>query len=113
MSVGRERLVVNAGPGAAFGGDWALAARRTAAHSTVEVDGRSSARIVDLAASPPAPSGRGSSSGPTLVSVRQAQDASGQWLLATHDGYVASHGLLHERRLFVDARGRSCAARTS
>jgi uncharacterized heparinase superfamily protein len=27
------------------------------------------------------------------------------WLLATQDGYVESHGLLHERRLFVDARG--------
>jgi uncharacterized heparinase superfamily protein len=40
------------------------------------------------------------------VTVRQAQDHTGQWLLATHDGYVASHGLLHERRLFVDARGR-------
>jgi uncharacterized heparinase superfamily protein len=37
--------------------------------------------------------------------VRQAQDATGQWLLATHDGYVQSHGLLAERRLFLDARG--------
>ncbi len=44
--------------------------------------------------------------GPTLVSVRQAQDATGMWLLATHDGYVAPKGLLHERRIFVDARGR-------
>ena len=44
MSAGRERLVVNAGPGRDFGGDWALLARQTAAHSTVEVDGRSSAR---------------------------------------------------------------------
>ena len=38
--------------------------------------------------------------------MRQAQDATGQWLLATQDGYVASHGLLQERRLFVDARGQ-------
>jgi uncharacterized heparinase superfamily protein len=27
-------------------------------------------------------------------------------MLATQDGYVASHGLLQERRLFVDARGQ-------
>jgi uncharacterized heparinase superfamily protein len=27
------------------------------------------------------------------------------WLLATQDGYVATMGLLHERRIFVDARG--------
>jgi hypothetical protein len=46
--------------------------------------------------------------GPSLVTVRQAQDHTGQWLLATHDGYVETHGLLHERRLFVDARGQEC-----
>ena len=27
------------------------------------------------------------------------------WLLATHDGYARTSGLLHERRIFVDARG--------
>jgi uncharacterized heparinase superfamily protein len=101
MSAGRERLVVNAGPGGAR----ALAARRTAAHSTVEVDQASSGRFLTagLAARTFGPRLVG---GPEHVSVRQAQDATGQWLLATHDGYVPSHGLLHERRLFVDARGR-------
>ena len=105
MSVGRQRLVVNAGPGQIFGGDWALVGRQTAAHSTVEVDGRSSARIeaTGLAART---FGARLVDGPAVVSVRQAQDATGQWLLATQDGYVASHGLLQERRLFVDARGQ-------
>jgi uncharacterized heparinase superfamily protein len=105
MSAGRERLIVNAGTGAAFGGDWALAARRTAAHSTVEVDDGSSGRFITtgLAARTFGPRLAG---GPEHVSVRQAQDAGGQWLLATHDGYVPSHGLLHERRIHVDARGR-------
>jgi uncharacterized heparinase superfamily protein len=104
MSTGRQRLVVNAGPGQAFGGDWALLARQTAAQTAVEVDGRSSARIegAGLAARTFGPR---LTEGPALVSVRQAQDATGQWLLATHDGYVASHGLLQERRLLVDARG--------
>ncbi|MBP7242635.1 heparinase II/III family protein [Amaricoccus sp.] len=95
MSVGRQPLVVNQGPGRSFGADAALAARQTSAHSTVEVDGASSARFVAGALA----------SGPSLVSVRLAQDASGMWLLATQDGYVASRGLLHERRIFVDARG--------
>ncbi len=107
MSAGRQPLVVNVGPGRGFEGqpadtlpggaglDWAEAARRTPAHSTVEVDGASSAAFV----------GGVLTAGPTLVSVRQAQDASGMWLLATQDGYVASKGLLHERRIFVDARG--------
>ncbi len=105
MSVGRQPLVVNAGPGRIFGGDWALLARQTAAHSTVEVDGRSSARFeaTGLAARTFGPR---LVDGPAHVSVRQAQDPHGQWLLATQDGYVASHGLLQERRLYVDARGQ-------
>lgn len=104
MSVGRVPLVVNMGPGARFGPAAALAARQTAAHSTLEVDGQSSARIEarGLAART---FGARLAGGPTLVSVRQAQDMTGQWLLATQDGYVASHGLTHERRLFIDARG--------
>jgi uncharacterized heparinase superfamily protein len=105
MSVGRQRLVVNAGPGRAFGGDWALLARQTAAHSTVEIDGRSSARI-DPQGFAARTLGVRLLDGPTLVSVRQAQDATGQWLLATQDGYVGTNGLLHERRLFVDSRGQ-------
>ncbi|MFO1105778.1 MAG: heparinase II/III family protein [Amaricoccus sp.] len=105
LSVGRQPLVVNSGPGREFGRDWAHLCRQTAAQSTVEVDGRSSARIEarDLAART---FGERLEDGPTLVSVRQAQDATGMWLLATHDGYVSSHGLRHERRVFVDSRGR-------
>jgi uncharacterized heparinase superfamily protein len=104
MSVGRQPVVVNAGPGRAFGGDWAVLARQTAAHSTVEIDGRSSARLETRGIAVRAFGAR-LVGGPSFVSVRQAQDATGQWLLATQDGYVASHGLLHERRIFVDAKG--------
>lgn len=104
MSVHRQKLVINAGPGRLFGGDWTDLARRTAAHSALEIDGCSSARIEagGLAART---FGARLEPGPTRVSIRQAQDASGQWLLATHDGYVESHGVLHERRVFVEARG--------
>jgi uncharacterized heparinase superfamily protein len=105
LSSGRQPIVVNTGPGAAFGAGWDRVCRWTVAHSTVEIDGRSSARIRtgDLAARALGPR---LEEGPSLVSVRQAQDATGQWLLATHDGYVSRLGLLHERRLFVDSRGR-------
>ncbi len=104
MSVGRQAMVVNSGPGRAFGGAAAVEARHTAAHSTVEIGGCSSARIETrgLAART---LGVRLDEGPSLVSVRSAQDATGQWLLATHDGYSTSHGMLHERRLFLDARG--------
>lgn len=100
----RQALVVNAGPGQAFGPVEGLRARTTAAHSTVEVAGLSSAVIEtgDLAARTFGPR---LAEGPALVAVRQAQDASGQWLVATHDGYAGRLGLLHERRIFVDAKG--------
>ena len=104
MSIGRQPVVVNVGPGAGFGADWARLCRETAAQSAVEVDSRSLARIEtrDLPARVFGPRLEG---GPSLVSVRQAQDATGMWLLATQDGYAATHGLLHERRIFVEARG--------
>jgi uncharacterized heparinase superfamily protein len=104
MSVGRQPVVVNAGPGRVFGPSWGLLSRQTAAHSTVEVDGHGSARIraSGLVARSFGPRLTG---GPALVSLNQAQDATGQWLLATHDGYAARHGIIHERRAFVDARG--------
>lgn len=105
LSVSRQRLVVNQGPGQAFGPRWALGSRQTVAQSGVEVDGQSSARIraEGLTART---FGARLEGGPALVSVRQAQDPSGQWLLATQDGYVPKLGLLQERRLFVDARGQ-------
>ena len=113
MSVGRQRLVVNAGPGQVFGGDWTLLARQTAAQSAVEVDGRSSARIEagGLAART---FGARLAEGPALVSVRQAQDATGQWLLAD------PRRLRGEPRACCRSGGststraaRSCAARIS
>src|SRR5690606_15825906 len=104
MSVGRVPLVVNMGPGARFGPAAALEARRTAAHSTLEVDGQSSA-LLETRGLAARTFGARLAGGPSLVSVRQAQDMTGQWLLATQDGYVASHGLMHERRLFIDVRG--------
>ena len=102
---GGSRWWSTPGPGGRFGPAAARIGRATAAHSTVEIDGVSSARFA-AEGFVAAPSARRCCQGPTLVSVRQAQDATGEWLLATHDGYVASHGLLHERRLFVDSRGR-------
>ncbi|MFT3974257.1 MAG: heparinase II/III family protein [Amaricoccus sp.] len=104
LGVARQPFVVNAGPGHVFGPVEGLRARATAAHSTVEVGDLSSALIAtdDLAARTFGPR---LEAGPALVAVRQAQDASGQWLVATHDGYAGRLGLLHERRLFIEAKG--------
>jgi uncharacterized heparinase superfamily protein len=107
LTAGRTPLVVNQGPGHLFGPAAALAARGTAAYSTVEIGGMPSALLCrpGMAARV---YGGWLESGPGHVSVRQAQDHTGQWLLATHDGYVETLGLLHERRLFVDAKGAEC-----
>jgi hypothetical protein len=107
LTAGRTPLVVSAGPGHPFGPAAAVASRATAAYSTVEIDGQPSASLCRPGLAARA-FGGWLEAGPSLVSVRQAQDHTGQWLLATHDGYVDSYGLLHERRLFVDARGAEC-----
>jgi uncharacterized heparinase superfamily protein len=104
MSVGRQPMVVNVGPGEVFGPAWSLTSRQTAAQSTVEIDGQGSA-LIRASGRLARGSGARLTGGPSLVSINQAQDATGQWLLATHDGYASRFGIIHERRAFVDARG--------
>lgn len=105
LSAGRRPLIVNSGPGHLFGEDWRRAARATACHSTMVLDGASSARIA-------APGFVGNTFGerlqraPSEVKLQVANDVSGQYLLARHDGYAAEYGLTHERRVFLSPDGR-------
>lgn len=98
---GRDRLVTNTGwsPRAPA----ALAALRlTDAASTVSF-GRSSAGrpINGLAARELGPRLIG---GAVQVMVRREEAPNGLWLEAGHDGFVAEFGLIHERRLYLDAK---------
>lgn len=105
LTSGRRPLVVNCGPGRGAPDGWATRARETVSHATLSLDGHPSS---DFAPPPPhqtltdpvliTPPGR--------VTLERGQDASGQWLTATHDGYLARFGLIHERRFFVEALGR-------
>lgn len=100
MTSGRRPLIVNCGSGASFGDAWHRAGRATPSHSTLGLDGYSSSRL-----------GRGlhaQGSGrqheqlfdrPNRVTARQSDDAEQLRLIASHDGYVASHGLTHVRDL--------------
>jgi len=104
MSSGRRPLIVNCGPGHRFGTTWRRAARATAAHSTLCIEKSSSSRF--------APDGFvGRTFGERLISAsrvvtyQRANDLTGTWMLATHDGYARRHGLIHERRLFLDSAG--------
>lgn len=103
MSSGPRRILVSAGPGRAFGAEWADACRATAAHTALTVARSSSSRISARAKGPgPHPF----SERPARVACEEAADTEGEWLLASHDGYLESHGLVHARRLFLSLDGR-------
>lgn len=96
ISVGRRPLIVNCGPGARFGAEWRRAARATAAHSGLTIDETSSARLSGAT---------GRLVQPGHVSAVREEDETGVWLIAEHDGWIASHGLVHQRRLWLSADG--------
>ncbi|MXU66482.1 heparinase [Rhodobacteraceae bacterium KN286] len=106
MSSGRRPIIVNCGPGYRFGPDWRRASRATASHSAPGLERVSSSGI--------APEGFvGNTFGerlirtPADVSYQRANDLTGTWIRCTHDGYVDTHGLICERRLFLSSDGRS------
>jgi uncharacterized heparinase superfamily protein len=96
MSVGKQRIIVNCG---AFGGreeSWRHVQRSTAAHSTLTVDDRNSTALL--------PDGR-MGQGPKNVTCERMEADGNAWIDASHDGYVPSNGLIHRRRVYVNAAG--------
>jgi uncharacterized heparinase superfamily protein len=104
MSTGTHRLVVNCGPGGIGRRGWDTALRVTAAHSTLTLADRSSARIL--------PPGLGRDllgprllGGPHQPFTRRSETAQGWTVEASHDAYVAELGLRHERRITLSPQG--------
>jgi len=101
FSSGTKRIVVNCGSGVHLSAEWEGPCRASAAHSTLtvadrspcEFDGKPNTRFRRL--------GRCA----RIVDCQSQRDDSGIWALAAHDGYAARHGLIHYRRLFLDADG--------
>ncbi len=95
-SVGRRRMIVNCGPGARFGESWRRAARATAAHSGLTIGDVSSSRLM-----------RGEELIAGIASIRcvREEDAAAVRLYAEHDGYMKTHGLIHQRRISLSADG--------
>lgn len=97
FSVGKHRLVTNCGSGYQRSGDWQVAARGTAAQSTLVLDGRNSAEVLEKG---------GFGRRPRRIEVDRRQDEAGNvWLEILHDGYAAGLGRLHRRRLYFGEDG--------
>jgi len=95
VSLGRERLIVNCG---AHAGDpaWRQALRATAAHSTLTLADHNSSELL--------PQG-GLGRRPDSVTCRREERDGALWLDLSHDGYRPRHGVVHHRRLYLDATG--------
>lgn len=103
LSCAGRPLIVAPGPGHLIDPQWAERCRATAAHSTLSLERASSSRV-GARARGPAP--RPFAHVPGAVAAETADDAAGEWLMCSHDGYAPTHGLLHERRLFLAPDGR-------
>lgn len=102
LTSGRRPLIVSCGSGANFGQDWRRAARATQSHSTLVLEGRSSA-LID-------PSRQGREylvSAPRRVPMEISEAADGLRFEGGHDGYVRDFGLTHVRKLELGLDGRS------
>lgn len=104
LSEGLQRIVVNCGEPTAHMPDWAKLVRATAAHSTASIADRPSTRFVEN------PLVRRFLGGPVHwgleeVNCRVDRHEGGTLLVASHDGYARSHGLLHERALWLSPDG--------
>ncbi len=100
LSDGPDRIVVNCGGerglASPLPADLAAGLRTTAAHSTLVIADTNSTQI-----RPDGALGRGVDE----VVARRQQSEEGQWLEASHDGYVRRFGVKAQRRLFVAPGG--------
>ncbi len=103
FSIGTERVVVNCGAPSAPHLDARALARATAAHSTLIVGDRSSARIAPQRA-PRRRAGR-VLAGPHNVEVERRRLEGETTLILSHDGYARDFSLIHARELTLAADG--------
>ncbi len=84
LAIGRQPLLVNAGPSQAS--SWRGACAHAAAHNALTIEGKSPA--------------------PIAPDIKRAHDQTSVWLSAFSTGFEQSHGLHHERRLLIEASGQ-------
>jgi len=96
ISSGPHRLIVNCGVSSLSNSVWRQVCRSTAAHSTATIEDTSSCRFL---ADKPFGKWLGAPviSGPAQVPVDRSDDETGTRVTASHDGYLAGFGIIHER----------------
>jgi len=104
LSVGLQRLVVNCGAPDQNRAGAREAARVTAAHSTVVIDDTSTCRFASRSGFRKW-LGDEIVFGPQDVQAERHDGIAGTEVLVVHDGYVATFGLVHERRLVLRKDG--------
>jgi uncharacterized heparinase superfamily protein len=99
LSSGKDRLIVNCGSARADP-KWSRALKATAAHSTLVLGDENACVFVERA-------GLGTDlDGPAPHVETLRREAEGAvWIEARHDGYAKRHGIVHERRIYIDAAG--------
>jgi uncharacterized heparinase superfamily protein len=101
MSSGRHRIIINSGSPKFAGNRYVQLARATAAHSTVTLDDMSSSSFSQSSLFGPVMTG-----GISAVSVERTDTEDGRdSVKASHDGYLARLGLMHERELTLNTAG--------
>ncbi len=106
LTSGRRPMIVSCGSGGGFGEDWRRAGRATLSHSTLSLQGYSSARLA-------APRWIGAAKRelledlPNHVPVQMTHLPESYRFEGGMDGYVAIHGLTHARSLELTLDGRT------
>lgn len=103
MSSGVHPVIVNCGAPARRDADWRMAARATAAHSTLVMSDTSSSQLV--AGHDDAGEEETLLIGPSNVTAGIEAADGAQTLRASHDGYDQQFGVTHTRRLTVTTAG--------
>ncbi len=101
---GQEPVIVSAGSGRSFGPDWRRAGRATASHSTLSLLGYASARLARGAIRTD-PERQDFITGPRTVEVQNSEMTTAEGIALSHDGWRATHGLVHLRSLQLDQDG--------
>jgi uncharacterized heparinase superfamily protein len=106
LSTRQSRIVVNCGLPTTSRDSWRQVARSTAAHSTVAFNDSSSCRFVESGPIRHLLNGMPIVSGPRRVTAERGLQEGAVVLRASHDGYVSSFDVIHQRTLMLAADGR-------